>query len=321
MVKMRESWNLLFILLPVIAGAIAVLLSFQLMRRYRMPFLQSYFYYLVFLYIFGVYSLAGSGVLQFVLTRMEAQVKVVHAARFYTLLMGLPFFLLSKYMILRSTGEFMNRKLNPGFTAGYFILALIIFTLYGFLIVRLTRFDLGQYQQLISLQRWAFIATMALVYVGWSGWGFSGQRNMSDPHQRKFIRVFILWYLLYMCFNVLALLFSSYLPVIPYLFLFIFLSWHLLPILFLTLYLEKHHAISPSAQRDFETRLSAFATEYEISKRELEVIRLICKGWSNQEISDNLHISLQTVKDHVHHIFLKTGIKNRVQLTNLIRVS
>jgi len=319
--KMRESWNLLFILLPVIAGAIAVLLSFQLMRRYRMPFLQSYFYYLVFLYIFGVYSLAGSGVLQFILTRMEAQVKVVHAALFYTLLMGLPFLLLSKYMIIRSTGEFMNRKLYRGFTAGYFILAVLIFTLYGVLIVRLTRFDLGQYQQLISLQRWAFIATMALVYVGWAIWGFSGLKNISDPHQKRFMRVFMLWYLLYMCFNVLTLLFSSFLPVIPYLFLFIFLSWHLLPILFLTLYLEKHHAISPSAQRDFEARLSAFATEYEISKRELEVIRLICKGWSNQEISDNLHISLQTVKDHVHHIFLKTGIKNRVQLTNLIRVS
>lgn len=318
---MKESWNLLFILLPVIAGAIAVLLSFQLMRRYRMPFLHSYFYYLVFLYIFGVYSLAGSGVLQFVLTRMEAQLKVVHAARFYTLLMGVPFLLLSKFMIIRSAGEFMNRKLHPGFTAGYFILAMLLFILYGVLIVRFTRFDLGDYQRLINIQRWAFIGTMVLVYMGWAGWGFSGLSNMSDPHQKKFLRLFILWYLLFMCFNVLALLLSSIHPVVPYLFLFIFLSWHLLPILFLTFYLEKHHAISPSAQRDFETRLLAFATEYEISKRELEVIRLICKGWSNQEISDNLHISLQTVKDHVHHIFLKTGIKNRVQLTNLIRLS
>ncbi|MGW8314722.1 MAG: response regulator transcription factor [Bacteroidales bacterium] len=317
---MRESWNLLLILLPLIAGAIAVLLSFQLMRRYRMPFLHSYFYYLVFLYIFGVYSLAGSGVLQFVLTQMEAQVKVVHAARFYTLLMGVPFLLLSKFMIIRSVGEFMDRKLHPGFTAGYFILAMFLFTLYGVLIVRFTRFDLGNYQRLISIQQWVFIGTMGLIYVAWAIWGFNGSRSISDPFQKKFLRLFILWYLLYMCFSVLALMLTSLHPVIPYLFLFIFLSWHLLPILFLTLYLEKHHAISPSAQQDFETRLSAFATEYEISKRELEVIRLICKGWSNQEISDNLHISLQTVKDHVHHIFLKTGIKNRVQLTNLIRV-
>ena len=39
---------------------------------------------------------------------------------------------------------------------------------------------------------------------------------------------------------------------------------------------------------------------------------------SNQEISDSLYISLQTVKDHVHRIFTKTGVKNRVQLTNLV---
>lgn len=316
---MGESWNILFVLIPVIAGALTIFLSYQLMRRYRMPFLHSYFYYLVFLYIFGVYSLAGSGVLQFLLVRMEAQVKVIHAARFYTMLMGIPFLMLSKFMIVRTTGELMNRKLYQGFTTGFFILGMLLFILYGFLIVRFTRFDIGDYQRLISIQRWAFISTMALVYATWAIWGFNGSKAISDPFQKRFIRIFLLWYLLYMGFSIAASLLAPLHPVIPYLFLFIFLSWHLLPILFLNLYLEKHHAISPSAQRDFETRLAAFASEYEISRRELEVIRLICKGWSNQEISDDLHISLQTVKDHVHHIFLKTGIKNRVQLTNMIR--
>jgi len=28
---------------------------------------------------------------------------------------------------------------------------------------------------------------------------------------------------------------------------------------------------------------------------------------------------LQTVKDHNHHIFIKTGVKSRVQLSNLVR--
>jgi DNA-binding CsgD family transcriptional regulator len=39
---------------------------------------------------------------------------------------------------------------------------------------------------------------------------------------------------------------------------------------------------------------------------------------TNQEISDSLFISVQTVKDHIYRIFLKTGVKNRVQLTNLL---
>lgn len=69
----------------------------------------------------------------------------------------------------------------------------------------------------------------------------------------------------------------------------------------------------------FEIRLEAFAAEHEISKRECEVVRLICQGLANQEISEALFISLQTVKDHIHRIFVKTGVKNRVQLTNMIR--
>ena len=58
--------------------------------------------------------------------------------------------------------------------------------------------------------------------------------------------------------------------------------------------------------------------KYQISKREKEIIELICKGMTNQQISDSLFISLQTVKDHVHRIFIKTGVKNRVQLSNLL---
>ena len=57
--------------------------------------------------------------------------------------------------------------------------------------------------------------------------------------------------------------------------------------------------------------------KYKITTRELEIIRLICQGKSNKEIEEELFISLQTVKDHIYNIYQKTGVKNRVQLTNL----
>jgi len=60
-----------------------------------------------------------------------------------------------------------------------------------------------------------------------------------------------------------------------------------------------------------------FCLKYEISKREAEVIRELRSGKSNQEIADTLFITLQTVKDHLHRIFTKTGVSNRVQLINL----
>jgi DNA-binding CsgD family transcriptional regulator len=66
---------------------------------------------------------------------------------------------------------------------------------------------------------------------------------------------------------------------------------------------------------------AGFVKLYAISKREQEIIQLICEGKSNDEIGRQLFISLPTVKGHVYNVFQKTGVKNRVQLVNLIKVS
>ena len=137
-------------------------------------------------------------------------------------------------------------------------------------------------------------------------------------YQKRYIRVFGSWYLLYMILSCISFFLIPLHEIVPYIFIFIFLSWHLIPILFLNMYLEKYHGQTASQEIDFESKLSLFVEDFEISKREREVIQLLCKGLSNQEISDALFISLQTVKDHIHNIFVKTGVKNRVQLINLI---
>ena len=50
-----------------------------------------------------------------------------------------------------------------------------------------------------------------------------------------------------------------------------------------------------------------------LSERELEVLQLIARGDSNQEIAERLVITQDTVKRHVTHIFEKLGVHNRVQ--------
>ncbi len=52
----------------------------------------------------------------------------------------------------------------------------------------------------------------------------------------------------------------------------------------------------------------------ELSQRESEVLYNICKGLSNQEISDFLHISKRTVDKHRENILLKTQSKNTAEL-------
>ncbi|QXI21942.1 LuxR C-terminal-related transcriptional regulator [Pseudomonas iranensis] len=51
----------------------------------------------------------------------------------------------------------------------------------------------------------------------------------------------------------------------------------------------------------------------QLSSRELAVLRLIAQGCSNQEISDQLFISLHTVKTHASHINSKLGVERRTQ--------
>jgi LuxR family maltose regulon positive regulatory protein len=50
-----------------------------------------------------------------------------------------------------------------------------------------------------------------------------------------------------------------------------------------------------------------------LSSRERAVLQLIAQGCSNQEISEQLFISLHTVKTHASHINSKLGVERRTQ--------
>ena len=51
-----------------------------------------------------------------------------------------------------------------------------------------------------------------------------------------------------------------------------------------------------------------------LSDREMEVVQLIAQGFHNKEIGKKLFISEQTVKNHLHNIFDKLGVSDRLEL-------
>lgn len=57
----------------------------------------------------------------------------------------------------------------------------------------------------------------------------------------------------------------------------------------------------------------------ELSKRECEVLHLLAEGYSNQQIADQLFISLSTVKSHTSKIYGKLGVRNRTMALKVAR--
>jgi DNA-binding NarL/FixJ family response regulator len=97
----------------------------------------------------------------------------------------------------------------------------------------------------------------------------------------------------------------------------LFFAGQLPPVLFLGYYLNKYFSSSLEVNSKQDAH-NIFISNYQLSKREWQIVEKICEGLTNGQIGDSLFISLQTVKDHVHRIYKKTGVKNRVQLVNMI---
>ena len=49
----------------------------------------------------------------------------------------------------------------------------------------------------------------------------------------------------------------------------------------------------------------------ELSEREIDVLELVCEGWSNREIGQQLHIADVTARQHVQAIIHKLHVRNR----------
>ena len=53
--------------------------------------------------------------------------------------------------------------------------------------------------------------------------------------------------------------------------------------------------------------------EFELSEREIEVLKLISQGFKNAEIAEKLFVSQNTIKTHIKNIYVKLDVKNRVE--------
>ena len=54
-----------------------------------------------------------------------------------------------------------------------------------------------------------------------------------------------------------------------------------------------------------------------LTPRERQVVQCVARGFTNQEISETLRVGPQTAKNHMHNLFEKLGVSDRVELALL----
>jgi two-component system nitrate/nitrite response regulator NarL len=69
----------------------------------------------------------------------------------------------------------------------------------------------------------------------------------------------------------------------------------------------------PSTRDDYNQN-SQIKSMYNLTNREYEIVSLLQKGYSNEQIAEKLCITPRTVKAHLHSIFEKTGVNTRGKL-------
>ncbi len=298
----------LIFILSVAMAAGGVVLSSRLRNKYHHPVFSSLLYFQVFIFTFGFYGIWGQVVIKAFLSAYISE-ELITRFRDISTLLGLPFLVFAWLMLIQLSMGISGRKNKDWFAFWFLMLNFAIIFVVGYTISRKNTVEP------ISLIRYYFILMNFIYTLIASLMLLLTKRGSSVIHDydRKIISPVLF---LIMLTQGGPLLFYSSQSYIAIIFIFTFFAGNT----FLPVYLT--YGTLPtafSAQPATNLSLEDFCNKFEVSPRETDVVREICNGLSNKEISDKLFISLQTVKDHTHRIYIKTNVRSRVQLINLVQ--
>ncbi len=302
--------RLLYLLFIISAACAAwgILLSARLKTRFRSEVFSTLLFSQVFVFTFGFYAIWGHVILNTLLSDKVTEELMTRIFEISSLL-GLPFLVFAWLMMIRFALEITGRRFSKWLTLWFLVLNFSI--IFG---VGIYSTDVKQISP-ASLIRYYFIGFNFIYTLTWSLIVFlPGHGKMAmQKYESRILSYSTIIIAVAQCLT-LYLYRSD--PWTGMLFIFIFFAGNA----FTPVYLNYGVPLSFfMAEPKKDLSVEEFCNKYEISPRESEIIREICNGLSNQEISEKLFISLQTVKDHTHRIYIKTAVRSRVQLMNLVR--
>jgi len=312
-----EHLTIFILTLAMPLGVVAAYRLYHGYKQYGRRFLFTYMVLLCLLNVSVLLSLINAYLFTNNFTRF-ASPSAVYAECIYRFLASL-LNLVWEWVFVVFCRKLLMKKLTRLFVALYFgtgiplLTALVFFFVYSLVTVNVIPILT---LNLIDIFLVEHVVIWTIIYL------LLRNRKKEDGGKQKAIRIFA-WAILVsfgqvMIFSLLLLygvISNSALVLSGTVFLLVIFG---MPAFFLHQFLDAYHG--PLAKKSSaRNRLESLYKKYSISPREQEIIQMICMGKTNKQIEDLLYIALQTVKDHVSRIYQKTGVKNRVQLTNLFR--
>lgn len=303
--------KLLFYLIFIISVAISaagIILSSRLRNRYKPEIFSPLLYFQVFIYTFGFYGIWGQVAIKSFLSSIvspELLTRLLDLA----LLLGLPFLVFAWLMLISFSGSLTGKISKKGFIFWFLLANFTVLIVLVYFITGTDTFNstlvIREYYIIMNIIH--FFLAAYLIHFPWKG-----QKVIHD-YDRRIIAPSLFLIMMIQCVPLLFYKTQTWLSIV--IIFGFFLGNIFLPVYFTYGTLLPSFSAGPVKNIPFEE----FCKRFDVSPRESDVISEICNGLSNKEISDKLFISLQTVKDHTHHIYIKTNVKSRVQLINLVK--
>ncbi|MFW5755843.1 MAG: LuxR C-terminal-related transcriptional regulator, partial [Tangfeifania sp.] len=276
--------------------------------------MQLLLYQQIFLFSFFIYGIWGNLAIREIMADVNLSALLEQKLALFIPLIGTPFLMVSWFMLLKFGFNLNGYKISKtvvyvyftGFIAGLFFIA--FFMQKG--TISIPENPDTAIVRIIVLLNLAVHLILVFPFL-------RPKKNSESVFQKKelqktffiFFSGVLLYSILLSFFNIFGFI-STCLAI-----LLLFAVSIIFPVRLKYLLQEKQKIQEENKSIDYKT----FCAEYEISKRESEIIWEICTGKTNKAIAEKLFITLQTVKDHTHRIYTKTQVKSRVQLANLVR--
>ncbi|WP_394707626.1 LuxR C-terminal-related transcriptional regulator [uncultured Draconibacterium sp.] len=288
---------------------VGIMIAYQNYQRYKMPVLSTLLYQQIFLFSFYIYGIWGNTALRLIISDLNLNPDLSAKLAVFIPIIGIPFLVVSWFMLLKFAFNLNAYKFTKVFIWGYFpTLVVLIFVLA--LLIHKQILQIPEDPDLFVVR--IIVALNLVIHLFFIYPFVYPKQSATLDKETGFTRK---WAALYL-FIVVA---QSAIMSVFNIYGFVSTSLAIILLFGSSVFIPVKILLNSQLQESSKNiNFDAFCTLYEISKREAEIILEICSGKSNKAIAEKLFITLQTVKDHNHRIFTKTGVKSRVQLSNLV---